>query len=139
MSVTVLRGSTEPRSTVPSPRKAPRHQAAVAAIGAALGELGCIIVDTTTSDSGCTVAFYDARSLGLAVDVIASAASTVGDTDLAARARQTGVQAWKVTAGPQSWTGPDGDPRSADIRSSTSWHLEVPLDDLVPTAAALLS
>jgi hypothetical protein len=127
------------RGEVPAQRRAPRQQAAVAALDAALQESGCILVSTSVAETGCTIAFYDARSLGRAVDVIASAATAVGDSDLAARARQQGRDAWKVTAQPQTWDGAEGDPDACDIRSSTSWRLDIPLTDLVPSAAALLS
>ncbi|WP_432494322.1 hypothetical protein [Kineococcus auxinigenes] len=137
MSVQTLR--TDSRATVPGPRRAPRQSAALAAIDAALAESGCILVATSATDTGCSIAFYDARSLSRAVDVIASAAADCGDEALAARARQRGADAWKVTAEPQSWTGPDGDPHTAGQRSSTTWNLQVPLADVVPAAAALLS
>ncbi|WP_432485484.1 hypothetical protein [Kineococcus esterisolvens] len=137
MSVQTLR--TDARASVPGPRRAPRQSAAVAAIDAALHESGCILVATSATDAGCTIAFYDARSLARAVDVIASAAAGSGDDELAARARQHGTGAWKVTAQPQSWAGPDGDPHAAGQRSSTTWNLQVPRADLVPAAAALLA
>ena len=137
MSVTTVRNDS--RTTVPAPRRTARHHAAVAAIDAALGESGCILVSTTATSAGCVVAFYDARSLGRAVEVISSSAVRSGDHALASRARQQGSDAWKVTAQPQTWAGPDGDPRTAGNRSSTSWALDIPLDDLVPTAAALLA
>ena len=137
MSVQTLR--TDARPTVPGPRRAPRHTAAVAAIDAALSESGCILVETSATDAGCTIAFYDARSLSRAVEVIASAAVRTGDDALASRARQHGAGAWRVTARPQSWAGPDGDPHAAGQRSSTTWHLQVPLADLAPAASALLA
>ncbi|WP_432496305.1 hypothetical protein [Kineococcus gypseus] len=137
MSVQTLR--TDARATVPGPRRAPRQTAAVAAIDAALEESGCILVATTATDAGCTIAFYDARSLARAVDVLASAAVRNGDEALAARAHQHGAGAWRVTAQPQAWAGPDGDPRAAGQRSSTTWELQLPMADLVPAAAALLA
>lgn len=136
MTVTTVR--SDARAAVPGPRRAPRHHAAVAAIDAALAESGCILVSTTATTDGAGVAFYDARSLGRAVDVISAAAQRAGDAGLSSRARQQGAAAWKVTAQPQTWAGPEGDPHSAGNRSSTTWHLDIPLDDLVPTAAALL-
>ncbi|WP_328295126.1 hypothetical protein OG218_20845 [Kineococcus sp. NBC_00420] len=141
MPATQLRNDSRAtlRGDVPAQRRAPRQQAAVAALDAALQESGCILVSTTVVETGCTIAFYDARSLGRAVDVIASAATASGDTALAARARQQGADAWKVTAQPQTWDAAEGDPRACDIRSSTSWRLDIPLSDLVPSAAALLA
>ena len=137
MSVTSVR--TDSRAAVPAPRRAPRQQAAVAAIDAALQESGCILVAASPTADGATVAFYDARSLGRAVEVIASAAVRSGDDALAGRARQHGGAAWKVTARPQTWAGPQGDPADCVDRSSTTWQLDIPMDDLAPTAAALLS
>lgn len=137
MSVTTARPADHAR--VPAPRRAPREQAAVAALHAALVESGCILVSTEVSDGGCTVSFYDVRSLGRAVDVIVSAALRAGDSALAARARQQGGDAWKVTAQPQTWSGAEGDPDACANRSSTSWRLAVPAADVVPTAAALLA
>ncbi|MCI2239852.1 hypothetical protein MO973_37180 [Paenibacillus sp. TRM 82003] len=137
MSVQTVR--TEARASVPAPRRAPRESAALAAIDAALAETGCILVATSATEAGCSIAFYDARSLSRAVDVIASAATRCGDDALAARARQRGAGAWKVTAEPQAWSGPDGDPHTAGQRSSTTWNLQVPQSDVVPAAAALLA
>jgi hypothetical protein len=141
MPVTQLRtdSRTTHRGGLPAQRRAPRQQAAVAALDAALQESGCILVSTSVAETGCTIAFYDARSLGRAVDVIASAASRAGEAALAARARQQGSDAWKVTAQPQSWSGAEGDPDACDNRSATTWRLDIPLTDLVPSAAALLS
>ncbi|WP_369052509.1 hypothetical protein [Kineococcus terrestris] len=136
MAPTVARPRAE--QTVPAQRRAPRQHAATAAVQAALTESGCILVDTTATTTGCTVSFYDARSLGRAVEVIAAAAVRAGDTGLADRARQAGPGAWTVTAHPQAWEGPEGDPRAAGSRSSTTWRLGIPLADLVPTASALL-
>lgn len=136
--MTVTTVNSDARTAVPGPRRAPRHHAAVAAIDAALTESGCILVSTTGTSAGAVVAFYDARSLGRAVDVISSAAQRAGDAGLSSRARQQGTAAWKVTAQPQTWSGAEGDPHGAGNRSSTTWHLDIPLDDLVPTAAALL-
>ncbi|MEZ0491279.1 hypothetical protein AB2L28_03410 [Kineococcus sp. TBRC 1896] len=137
MSVTTARPAGHTR--VPAPRRAPREQAAVAALHAALVESGCILVATEVSEGGCTVSFYDARSLGRAVDVIVSAALRAGDAALAARARQQGGDAWKVTAQPQTWAGAGGDPDTCANRSATSWRLQVPAADVVPTATALLA
>jgi hypothetical protein len=137
MPVTPLR--TADRAQLPAQRRAPRQQAAVAALDAALQESGCILVSTSVAESGCALAFYDARSLGRAVDVIASAATRAGDAGLAARARQQGGAAWRVTAQPQAWDGAQGDPDACANRSSTTWRLDIPLADLVPSAAALLS
>lgn len=136
MPVTTARQAVDRR--IPTPRRAPREQAAVAALDAALQESGCILVSTSVVEAGCTLAFYDARSLGRAVDVIASAAQRAGDGDLARRARQQGSAAWKVTAQPQAWAGPGGDPDACDNRSSTTWRLDIPAADVVPSAAALL-
>ncbi|WP_432561363.1 hypothetical protein [Kineococcus sp. SYSU DK003] len=136
MSVTTARSTATNR--VPAPRRAPKQTAAVAALDAALQESGCILVSTSVVETGCTIAFYDARSLGRAVDVIASAATRAGDEGLAARARQRGNHAWKVTAQPQTWAGPAGDPDACDNRSSTTWRLDIPAADVVPSAAALL-
>ncbi|NAZ83468.1 hypothetical protein GTR02_16750 [Kineococcus sp. R8] len=138
MTVSTVGARTGSRAAVPSPRRAPRHHAAVAAIGAALEESGCILVGVTATDAGCVVGFYDARSLGRAQEVIVAAAKRNDDLDLVDRARQSGTGAWKVTAAPQAWRGPDGDPRGAGVRSSTTWHLDIPLDDLVPVASALM-
>lgn len=137
MAATTLRAASS--AQLPTQRRAPRQQAAVAALDAALQESGCILVSTAVAESVCTLSFYDARSLGRAVDVIASAATRAGDAGLAARARQQGGAAWKVTAQPQTWNGAEGDPDACDNRSSTSWRLDIPLADLVPSAAALLS
>lgn len=137
MPVTTARPAVDHR--VPAARRAPREQAAVAALDAALQESGCILVSTSVVDAGCTLAFYDARSLGRAVDVIASAAQRAGDADLARRARQQGSAAWRVTAQPQTWAAPEGDPDACDNRSSTTWRLDIPASDVVPSAAALLA
>ncbi|WP_041292137.1 hypothetical protein [Kineococcus radiotolerans] len=141
MPATTLRTASraDRAQQLPTQRRAPRQQAAVAALDAALQESGCILVSTSVAEAGCTLAFYDARSLGRAVDVIASAAARAGDAGLAARARQQGGAAWKVTAQPQTWNGTEGDPEACGNRSSTSWRLDIPLTDLVPTAAALLA
>ena len=141
MPVTQLRTDSRSshRGELPAQRRAPRQQAAIAALDAALQESGCILVSTAVAEAGCTISFYDARSLGRAVDVIASAATCAGDAGLAARARQQGGDAWKVTAQPQTWSGAEGDPDACDNRSSTTWRLDIPLTDLVPSAAALLS
>ncbi|GAA0297573.1 hypothetical protein [Kineococcus aurantiacus] len=137
MSVTTTRTAGSTR--VPAQRRAPRQQAAVAALDAALQESGCILVSTSVVETGCTIAFYDARSLGRAVDVLADAATRAGDDQLAARARQRGSAAWKVTARPQTWAGAAGDPDACDNRSATTWHLDIPAADIVPSAAALLA
>ncbi|MGI4893662.1 MAG: hypothetical protein ACRYF3_00945 [Janthinobacterium lividum] len=129
---------TASRSTVPGQRRAPRQHAALAAINAALAESGCILVFTSPTETGCVVAFYDARSLARAVDVISSAALRSGDESLSARARQHGSDAWRVTAQPQAWAA-EGDPHAAGNRSSTTWTLDIPAVDVVPTAAALLA
>jgi hypothetical protein len=139
MTVSTVGGRAGSRTAVPAPRRAPRHHAAVAAIGAALEESGCILVGVTATDEGCVVGFYDARSLGRAQEVIVTAAKRNDDPALAERARQSGARAWKVTAAPQAWRGPDGDPRGCGVRSSTTWHLDIPLDDLVPVAGALMA
>jgi hypothetical protein len=136
MPVTTARHTADTR--IPAARRAPREQAAVAALDAALAESGCILVSTSVADAGCTISFYDARSLGRAVDVIASAAQRAGDDDLASRARQRGSAAWKVTAQPQTWSGAEGDPDACDNRSSTTWRLDIPASDVVASAAALL-
>ncbi|WP_432511385.1 hypothetical protein [Kineococcus sp. SYSU DK001] len=136
MSVTTTRTAG---ARIPAARRAPREQAAVAALDAALAESGCILVSTSVADGGCTIAFYDARSLGRAVDVIASAALRAGDDALASRARQQGGGAWKVTAQPQTWSGAGGDPDACANRSATSWRLDIPAGDVVASAAALLA
>lgn len=137
MSVTTTRTAGTHR--VPAPRRAPREQAAVAALAVALQESGCILVSTSAAETGLTLSFYDARSLGRAVDVLAEAAQRAGDAGLAARARQRGSAAWKVTAQPQTWAGAGGDPDACDNRSATTWQLQVPTADVVASAAALLA
>ncbi|PPK97298.1 hypothetical protein CLV92_104117 [Kineococcus xinjiangensis] len=137
VSTVATRGTT--RAIIPSPRTtARRHHAAGAAIAAAISDSGCIVISTTVSDSGCVVEFYDARSLSRALDVMAGAARAIGEDALASRAAQTGADAWRVTAGPQSWRGEDGDPRQAATRSHTAWKLTIPGDDLAVVATSLL-
>ena len=140
MSVSTVAPRGTARTIVPSPRTTSRrHQAACAALSAALGDAGCIVVSTTVSDSRCVVDFYDARSLSRALDVMGAAARSTGDAGLLARAGQNGEDAWRVTAGPQTWCGEEGDPEQAVTRSSTSWRLTVPGDDLAAVAAAMLA
>ncbi|MFB9378541.1 hypothetical protein ACFFKU_07150 [Kineococcus gynurae] len=136
---------TEQGVALPTPRRARtataspvRAAAATATIRTSLEESGCILVGAAPSAAGCSIAFYDIRSLHRAVEVIATAATRAGDGELAGRARQRGGSAWSVTAVANQWLGPDGDPARASTRSSTSWYLEVPQADLVPVAAALL-
>ncbi|GAA4969381.1 hypothetical protein [Kineococcus glutinatus] len=150
MSVTTATPRAAARAGAPSTRRADRRQnAASAALTAALGDSGCIVVSATVVPvadatgnavaTACEVDFYDARSLWRALDVMTSAARATGEPQLAARAGQRGEGAWRVTAGPQTWYGEDGDPAQAAARSHTAWRLTVPGDDLVAVAAALLA
>ena len=56
MPATQLRNDSRAtlRGDVPAQRRAPRQQAAVAALDAALQESGCILVSTTVAETGCS-------------------------------------------------------------------------------------
>ena len=130
--------STTP-ALVPSSREHRRASAARAAVAAALTGSGCTVTTTEVTGSGCVVELYDARSLNLAVDLLASAARAGGHPDVAARADQTGADAWTVTAGPQTWLGTDGRPLPAVVPSKTAWRVTIPARDLRTVATCLLA
>ena len=64
MTVSTVSGRAGSRTAIPSPRRAPRHHAAVAAIGAALEESGCILVGVTVAGIVLVALRIALRTLG---------------------------------------------------------------------------